>query len=267
MKMYILVRDDIPLGAAMVAVAHASLAGYLKFQNEPEVQEWLRGPFFKVVCMVNAKEFSNAKKVVDHLVLTESALGNEEVAVVFKPRHEWPKMFRFLRLYRSQPVVPGASPPTAEQVNGTLAGGESRSTVKSTSPCAPGSSYRLQTLEALARTDGEGRSQILERERRGELISVMSLEARGERLYPSFQVDPRVDVLLLRDIVDLYRKADLDLGSLWDFLRSVQKPLGGMTGVDFLMGYYAAEQSDASPQELRQHFLELAEEDISRANW
>lgn len=39
--MYILVRDDIPLGFAMVAVAHASLAGYLRFQNEPEVREWL----------------------------------------------------------------------------------------------------------------------------------------------------------------------------------------------------------------------------------
>jgi peptidyl-tRNA hydrolase len=47
MKMYILVRDDIPLGFAMVAVAHASLAGYLQFQDEPEVREWLQGPFFK----------------------------------------------------------------------------------------------------------------------------------------------------------------------------------------------------------------------------
>lgn len=267
MKMYILVRDDIPLGIAMVAVAHASLAGYLKFQREPEVQEWLRGPFFKVVCMVNAKEFSNAKNVVDHLVLTESALGNEEVAIVFKPRHEWPKMFRFLRLYRSHPVVPGASPPTAGQVNGTLAGRESRSTAKSTAPCAPGSNYSLQTLEALAQTDEGGGSQILERGKRGELISVMSIEARGERLYPAFQADPRVDVVVLKGIIDLYRKAGLDLGSLWDFLRSVQKPLGGMTGVDFLMGYHAPEQSDASPGELRQHFLELAKEDISRALW
>ncbi len=37
MKMYILVRDNIPLGFAMVAVAHASLVGYLRFQDEPEV--------------------------------------------------------------------------------------------------------------------------------------------------------------------------------------------------------------------------------------
>jgi hypothetical protein len=106
MKMYILVRDDVPLGIAMVAVAHASLAGYLKFQDTPEVKAWLSGPFFKAVCKVNAKEFENAKQVPDHAVLTESALGNQEVAIVFKPRDEWPKMFRFLRLYREAPGDP-----------------------------------------------------------------------------------------------------------------------------------------------------------------
>ena len=100
MKMYILVRDDIPLGFAMVAVAHASLAGYLKFQETAEVKEGLAGPFFKAVCKVNATEFENAKAVPDHVVLTESALKNREVAIVFKPRQEWPKMFKFLKLYR-----------------------------------------------------------------------------------------------------------------------------------------------------------------------
>jgi peptidyl-tRNA hydrolase len=105
MKMYILIKDDVPLGFAMVAAAHASLAGYLKFQDAPEVKEWLSGPFFKAVCKVNAKEFENAKEVPDHLVLTESALDNREVAIVLKPREEWPKMFKFLRLYKDASVV------------------------------------------------------------------------------------------------------------------------------------------------------------------
>lgn len=103
--MYILVRDDIPLGFAMVAVAHASLAAYLKFKDEPEVAQWLSGPFFKAVCKVNAKEFENAKLVPDHVVLRESALGNQEVAIAFKPREEWPKMFKFLKLYRDPPNI------------------------------------------------------------------------------------------------------------------------------------------------------------------
>lgn len=106
MKMYILVRDDVPLGFAMVAVAHASVAGYLRFQDTPDVKTWLAGPFFKAVCRVNAKEFENAKLVEDHVVLTESALDNREVAIVFKPREEWPKMFRFLKLYKEMKDVP-----------------------------------------------------------------------------------------------------------------------------------------------------------------
>jgi len=103
--MYILVRDDIPLGFAMVAVAHASLAGYLAFRESPEVREWLSGPFFKAVCKVNAKEFENAKQVADHVLLTESALGHQEVAIAFKPREEWPKMFKSLRLYKDAPAA------------------------------------------------------------------------------------------------------------------------------------------------------------------
>lgn len=105
MKMYILARDDLPLGFAMVAVAHASLAGYLRFQDTPEVKAWLAGRFFKAVCRVNAKEFANAKLVEDHVVLTESALDNREVAIVFKPREEWPKMFKFLKLYKDAPEI------------------------------------------------------------------------------------------------------------------------------------------------------------------
>lgn len=103
--MYILVRDDIPLGFAMVAVAHASLAGYLRFQDSPEVKEWLSGPFFKAVCKASPREFENARLVEDHVVLTEAALGNQEVAIVFKPRAEWPRMFKFLKLYRDAPSI------------------------------------------------------------------------------------------------------------------------------------------------------------------
>jgi peptidyl-tRNA hydrolase len=100
MKMYILVKEEIPLGIAMVGVAHASLAAYLKFKDTPEVSSWLSGPFYKAVCKVNAKEFENAKQVEDHIIITESSLGNQEVAIAFKPREEWPKMFKFLRLYK-----------------------------------------------------------------------------------------------------------------------------------------------------------------------
>jgi hypothetical protein len=101
LKMYILVKDSVPTGFALLAVAHASLACYLKFRDAPEVAAWLAGPFHKVVCRVTEAELERAKQEVpDGVVITESALGGAEVAVAFKPRAEWPKSFRFLRLYR-----------------------------------------------------------------------------------------------------------------------------------------------------------------------
>jgi peptidyl-tRNA hydrolase len=44
MKMYILIKDDVPPGFAVLAAAHGSLAAYLKFRDTPEVAEWLTGP-------------------------------------------------------------------------------------------------------------------------------------------------------------------------------------------------------------------------------
>lgn len=100
MKMYILIRESVPTGFAMLAASHASLACYLKFKDSPEIAEWLSGPFYKVVCKVADGEFEKAKEVPDSVVITESALQAQEVALAFKPRQEWPKLFKFLRLYR-----------------------------------------------------------------------------------------------------------------------------------------------------------------------
>ncbi len=99
-KMYILVKNSIPLGFAMVCVAHASLACYLKFQHSPEILAWLSGIFHKVICKVSDQEFEKAKQIEDNIIITESALGNQEVAIAFKPRKEYPKSFKFLSLYK-----------------------------------------------------------------------------------------------------------------------------------------------------------------------
>lgn len=100
MKMYILVRESVPVGRALVAVAHASLACYLKFADDPAVLEWLAGPFRKVICRVTDDELARAKAHADHVVITESQLADEVVAMAFKPRAEWDKAFQFYRLYR-----------------------------------------------------------------------------------------------------------------------------------------------------------------------
>lgn len=100
MKMYILLKDDLPEGFAALAAAHASLAAYLKFQEDENTQQWVKSTFYKVICKVNEKEFEKAKTFDDCVVLTESALDNKEVAIAFKPREEWPKAFKFYRLYK-----------------------------------------------------------------------------------------------------------------------------------------------------------------------
>ena len=100
MKMYILIRESVPTGFALVAASHASLAAYLKFKESPEVDQWLSGPFYKTICKVSDTEFETAKSFDDHVVITESALDGAEVAIAFKPREEWPKPFRFYSLYR-----------------------------------------------------------------------------------------------------------------------------------------------------------------------
>jgi len=97
--MYILVRESVPTELAVLAAAHASLAAYLKFKDTPEIAEWLAGPFYKTVCRVSDQEFARAKETPDHVVITESALDNQEVAIAFKPRAEYSKFFRFLKLY------------------------------------------------------------------------------------------------------------------------------------------------------------------------
>jgi hypothetical protein len=53
-----------------------------------------------VICKVSDEEFGQAKAVEDRVVLTESGLGGAEVAIAFKPREEWPKGFRFYRLFK-----------------------------------------------------------------------------------------------------------------------------------------------------------------------
>ncbi len=98
--MYILIKESVPLGFALVAAAHASLAAYLKFQDTPEVREWVAGPFSKALCKVTDEEFERAKAWPDHVIITESALEGVEVALAFKPREEWPRAFKFFRLYR-----------------------------------------------------------------------------------------------------------------------------------------------------------------------
>lgn len=104
MKMYILLKNDIPNKFAPVIAAHASLACYKKFENNENMKAWINGVFKKVVCLVNENEFSSFKNDKDYVLLTESALDNKEVCLAFCPRKEFPKKFNFLKLWTPQNI-------------------------------------------------------------------------------------------------------------------------------------------------------------------
>lgn len=99
MKMYILIKDEVPAKMAPVIAAHASLACYKKYKDDPDMIEWVNSIFKKVVCKVNEKEFQNSLKDEKYVLLTESSLDHREVAVAFAPREEFTKQFRFFKMW------------------------------------------------------------------------------------------------------------------------------------------------------------------------
>lgn len=101
LRMYILIRDSIDIGHAMLAVGHGVLACYRKYQDDPYMKEWFENSFRKVVCKVNDKEFEKAKTFDKHVLMTESGLGGAETALVFCPRPDetLEKPFKFYKLW------------------------------------------------------------------------------------------------------------------------------------------------------------------------
>lgn len=102
--MYIIIKDDVPDKYVPVITAHASLACYLKFQEDEDMQKWISGIFKKVVCMATESEFNRLKNEAKFVALTESNLDNQEVCLAFCPREEYPKMFKYLRMWKPQNI-------------------------------------------------------------------------------------------------------------------------------------------------------------------
>ncbi len=102
-KMYILVREKMieeHFGLAITSVAHAGAAAITQFGHLDETKEWVAKSFRKVVCKVSDEEFDKAKEQKGWKLLTESIIDNQDMCLVFHPREEWPKFFKYLRLWR-----------------------------------------------------------------------------------------------------------------------------------------------------------------------
>jgi hypothetical protein len=99
-KMYILIKSTIPIGHAINCNGHGVLMAHLKWQHDPVYKLWLKESFKKVTCKVDSKTFNRFKKYKNRVIVTESRLDGEEVAVVFKPRPKFPKEFKELSLFK-----------------------------------------------------------------------------------------------------------------------------------------------------------------------
>ena len=99
LKVYILIKDYVPVGHAVNSAAHASLMMYLAFEKRQEVKDWLEHSFKKVTCVVSPEVFEQAKNFEDKVIVTESNFDDEELAMAFCPREEWPEFFKKLKLY------------------------------------------------------------------------------------------------------------------------------------------------------------------------
>jgi peptidyl-tRNA hydrolase len=100
MKMYILVKNDLPHNQIALTCAHGSLSCYLTFKDNDNMIKWREESFKKVICLVNDTEFERAKEFSYRVLMTESSLGGRETALVFCPREEYPKPFKFYKLYK-----------------------------------------------------------------------------------------------------------------------------------------------------------------------
>lgn len=102
--MYIIVKDDIPDKLVPVITAHASLACYKKYEANEEMEKWINGIFKKVVCVAKDIDFNKMKEERNFVSLTESSLDNKEVCLAFCPREEYPKRFKFLKMWTPQNI-------------------------------------------------------------------------------------------------------------------------------------------------------------------
>jgi peptidyl-tRNA hydrolase len=104
--MYIVVKDNVPDKLVPVITAHASLACYKKFEANENMTKWMNGVLKKVVCIADELAFEDLKTEADHVVLTESALEHREVCLSFCHREEYPKKFKFLKMWTPQNIHP-----------------------------------------------------------------------------------------------------------------------------------------------------------------
>jgi hypothetical protein len=99
LKSYICILDWVDPGHAINSAAHAGTILMLEWRDDPILWEWTESSIRKTTCEVTDDQFKYLKRFEDYKIITEIAFGGKEVGMVFKPRAEWPKYFKYLKLW------------------------------------------------------------------------------------------------------------------------------------------------------------------------
>ena len=124
--------------------------------------------------------------------------------------------------------------------------------------------YGSLTVEEMADRMNCTPRMVREREIAGEIFAAHAPGRDGGLLYPKFQLDPRLDKSLLKQILQEYREADVNTTLLWSFLRTPQKIFSGWTPMEMMLGASPPAFDPLTPQEWRDAFLDVVAEVLSR---
>lgn len=123
--------------------------------------------------------------------------------------------------------------------------------------------WNVVDREEFIRLLGSGASTLDGLEAAGEVFSVSSPGGVSRR-YPAFQLNSDVDKALLKEIIAMYREADVSYAKLWSFLRSPQRESSDKTMVEILLGALPAAEIGMSAAERDEAILEIVAEELSR---
>ncbi len=100
MKLYIAVLDEVPSYIVPTLVAHSVLNAHIKFQDDPNYNNWLQNSFKKCVVKVNRKEFDKISKLDNvHLGHENKTLGGVPSCIVVCPMEDNPNVLKFSKLW------------------------------------------------------------------------------------------------------------------------------------------------------------------------
>ena len=147
------------------------------------------------------------------------------------------------------------------------AGEPPRPTVGSQNPGPFAHLYGVLTAQEMADHLKCSPEAVYERAVAGEFIFLSSPNRVGDRRYPAFQLNERLDKSLLTQTIQKYLEADVNSTLLWSFLRSPQKIYAGLTPIEMLLDGMPPEYDTLTPEERTEIFLDVVDEEISRVRW